>query len=384
MIFRSLLLIVLIQLTVISPFFAQVESPKKQAEQYIRKGQYQKAIEILESVPAGVRADSINREQNEWLENLYLLEKQWKKIIALHQQPGVTREDSTVLTMARLFSRFPAERITCTGPPAPIPFKPSITKTPMISVWVQGRKYTFWVDTGAGLTVISSKVAEKCNVSMSANRDASTTAATGKKLSIGYGVIDSLRFGPVRVFNHNCLVMDHKQLEVKVAGITITKIDGIIGWNLLQELAVTIHRHPNTILFAPSEGPATGNPNFIWMSYPLVTCTDSTGKPLLFGIDTGASSSSLHVPILSKTDTTLAVHKNKFLGSAGGNIKITLLTFPRVVIFSQGEKIVFSNIFVTPDNLTGIFAPDGVFGWKELIRYTVSFDFRKGVFRLEK
>jgi len=39
---------------------------------------------------------------------------------------------------------------------------------------------------------------------------------------------------------------------------------------------------------------------------------------------------------------------------------------------------------VTSDNLTGIFAPDGVFGWKELIGYTVSFDFRKGVFRLEK
>jgi len=372
------------QFAVTSSFFAQVESPKRQAEQCIRKGQYQKAIEILESVPAGVHADSVNRELNEWLENLYLLEKQWEKIISLHQQPGITGEDSTVLTMARLFNRFPAERITFTGPPAPLPFKPTISKTPMIDVWVQGRKYTFWVDTGAGLTVLSSKVAEKCKISMSANRDASTTAATGKKLSIGYGVIDSLRFGPVRVFNHTCLVIDHKQLEFKVAGITVLKIDGIIGWNLLQELAVTIHRHPNTILFAPSEGPATGNPNFIWMSYPLVTCTDSTGNPLLFGFDTGASSSSLHAPILSKTDTTLAIRKDKRLASAGGNVKITSLTFPRMVIFSQGEKIVFSDIPVTPDNLTGIFAPDGVFGWKELIRYTVSFDFRKGVFRLEK
>jgi len=75
---RSLFLFFLIHFTVSSTFYAQVENSKQQAEQCIRKGQYQKAIEILESIPSGVRADSINRELNDWLENLYLLQKQWE------------------------------------------------------------------------------------------------------------------------------------------------------------------------------------------------------------------------------------------------------------------------------------------------------------------
>jgi hypothetical protein len=179
-------------------------------------------------------------------------------------------------------------------------------------------------------------------------------------------------------------VIDHKQLEFKIAGVPMFKIDGIIGWNLLQELAVTISRSPDNILFGPSDGPTVYNPNFIWMGYPMVACMDSTGRPLLFGLDTGASASSLHDAFLSKTDTTQASRIGQVHGSAGGMVKRDYLVFPRMSVITEGEKIEFSNISVTPSTLTGIFAPDGVFGWKELIDYTVSFDFRKGIFKLEK
>ena len=370
-------------LCIIFSAYVSAQSQKDQAEKYIRYGQYSNAIQTLKSIPDTIRNDSINRELNYWLENLYLLEKNWNAIIALHKQMKVSDSDTSILTMARLFSKFPEEQIKFTSKAFPIEFKPSMTKTPKISVWVNGHKYTFWVDTGAGMTVLSSKTARDCNIKMSADKNASTTAATGKSLAISYGVIDSLRFGQIEAKNHTCLIIDKKQLEFKIAGIRMFKIDGIIGWNLLQELAVTIHRNPNTILFAPSEKEAVVNPNFFWMSYPLVSCADSSGNPLIFGFDTGAASSSLHNAILSKTDTTKAVHKKEIIGSAGGNVKITTLTFPQIKIFADGKKIVLHNASIHPSSEKGIFAPDGTLGWKELLDYTVYFDFRKGVFRLE-
>jgi hypothetical protein len=356
---------------------------RQQIESLIRNGKYDKAIAVLESLSPAIRSNTAFREYNEWLEDLYILKKQWYKIILLGEEYGPASGDSTTYAMARLFCLFPNESILFAAHPKPMPYVNSVTHTPLVEVTLQGKSYLFWVDTGAGMTVLSSTVAKRCQVPMSAERDASTTAATGKELSIGYGVIDSLRFGPVTVLHHPCLVIDSSQLVFDIPGIPRFHIDGIIGWNLLQEFSVTIRRNPETILFEPSKRKDNHKPDFFWMEVPMIACTDTLGQPLFFFLDTGAGTSSLREPILSKIDTTKAVITSKVIGSAGGTIKLFSLNFPDFAVLSQGHKITFHNLDVQPTTQHSTMAPDGTFGWKELIGYTMHFDFWSGIWEIQ-
>ena len=63
-------------------------------------------------------------------------------------------------------------------------------------------------------------------------------AATGNIVNTIPGLIDSLSIDGLKIYNHHCMIFDSKNLEFRIQGISLLKIDGIIGWNLLQELDV--------------------------------------------------------------------------------------------------------------------------------------------------
>jgi hypothetical protein len=352
-------------------------------ENAIMNGNYNAAINFLEANIPALKKDTAYAHMLDCLGNLYLLNNEWEKIYQLYNdhyfEPG---DDSTLLTMSRFLRDKPRMTLDA-GKGTLLKFKSSISGTPIIKVVINGKVFHFWVDSGAGMSVLTASVAKKCGVKQYAGVNA--TAATGNVIDIGYGLIDSLRTGNLRIKDLPCLVLSDKQLEFRLAGIKIVDIDGIIGWNVLQELSVSIDHKLKMISFDPSLGkPKPGN-NLCWMSVPLLFCTDTlnTMNPFLYTFDTGANNSAVYPSFYRRTDTTGAIHKTMTLGSAGGTKKIHTLAFPRLVLMAGGQKLVMHDVSTDPSLQEGFMAPEGVLGNKELNKYILHYDLRGGVFELK-
>lgn len=355
-------------------------------EAYIEQGEYAKAIKVLEKNLDNIKSDTTLTEQFNWLANLYLLNNNWQGMVNMYKgyefAPG---EDTSLLSAARFYLENEKQEIIVGGDNLkPIPFKPSKTGTPMIEVTINGKKYRFWLDTGAGLTVLSSDVAKKCGIKQLRQTGGNATAATGNKVSIDYGLITDLQAGNVSVKNHPCLVLQKKDLEFRIAGIRIIKIDGIIGWNFLQEMGVSIDFVNKWIQFEPPLDTPKGEVNFFWMEQPYFKCTLNGNVNSIFFIDTGASISGIYSSIYSKVDTTGATYKTIGIGSAGGKIKMQSLILPGLTLKIKTRELFMKNLNSEPlIHNKGYFVPDGVLGVKELQPYVLRFNLKQGYFEVE-
>lgn len=360
------------------------ESPdflREEVMQHVRAGQYDKGLEVLQSNLATIADDTSGLFDA--LVNLALFKKDWQAIIDAYKPHHIIpHEDTTALTLARFYAQYPAERIS-PGTTVSLPFKPSVSGTPIVEVKLNGHKYHFWFDTGAGMTVLSSRTAEHCRVKTIKDSKGSAMAATGKTVGLGPGMIDSLSVGGLKAFNHACIVLDKKDLEYKVLGIRVLKIDGIIGWNLLQELDVTINDKARKIDLAMPSDADEGPRNFLWLEQPLISCTDTAGNDCLFFLDTGASTPGLYQAYVNKSDTTKAVKKKMTVGSAGGTVKMQTLVFPRVKLNVSGKVITMRNVSVLPHTADDLFVSDGVLGISDFKFHTIRFNIKSGFFRID-
>ena len=348
----------------------------------IRKGEYDEAIKYLEPYAGMLKTDTSWSELLDCLGELYLLQNEWQKTYDLyHDHIFQKEEDSTLLALSRVYRSAPRLNIPA-FPSQNIAFQPSISGTPVIEVKVNGKVFHFWVDTGAGMSVLTTSTAKKCGVKILGN-GGNAMAATGITIPTSYAMIDSLRIGQMQVQHLPCLILQNKQLEFRLLGIRIVKIDGIIGWNLLQELSVTFRQDTHQIVFAMPGEKKNGRQDVFWMGVPLFTCTDSTGTPLLFTFDSGANISAVYPQYFPKGDTLHAKEKKVTLGSAGGKRTIRSLTFPRIVLNAGGQKIVLKKTGTDPALSQGLLSPDGVLGINVLSKYNFHFDLRGGVFELK-
>jgi len=356
----------------------QLETLRQTVKKDIRLGQYEQVFSMLENNIASIDNDTTGLFDA--LISLGLFQQQWTAILnAYTNHHYKTGEDTTTLSLARFYSENPTEKIVF--PQAfNIPFKRSMTGTPVITVKLNNKTYHFWFDTGAGMTVLSSETAAACGIKTANVKTGSATAATGKAVGILPALIDSLEINTLKVYNHPCIILNKKDLEFKLLGIRIIKIDVIIGWNLLQELDVTINNPKKIISLASSDEQVSSKNNFFWLDQPVISCTDSAGSDLLFFMDTGAGGSGVYPPFLSKADTTKAKKKTISIGSAGGIVKMKSLIFPQVKLNVGGSSIVIKKVPLWPHKTFNLFACDGVLGISEFKKRSIHFNVRKGFF----
>jgi len=340
----------------------------------IKSGRYTNAITILENNSSTVTNDTTGLFDA--LVNLYFFKKEWNSIIKLYTQRSYKEEDNSILVLAKFYTQHPKEKITLNSI-VQVPYKPNKAGTPIIEVKVNGKKYNFWVDTGAGMTVLSSTVAQACYIKQNPSNSSFAKAATGNNIKTIPGLIDTLSIDNLTVYNHHCMVFEKKDLEFRVLGVRLLKIDGIIGWNLLQELDVTINDKTKTVSFA-SSGASEPAGNFYWSGKPLIAGTDSVGHPLLFFIDTGASQSGLYEPYLTKADTATAIKKHTHMVSVGGLKSYNSYRFSEVKLQAGGQMLLLKDASVLPSNTSGLVDIDGVLGMKEFKNHILHFNITKG------
>lgn len=186
------------------------------------------------------------------------------------------------------------------------------------SVVVNGFTLPWFIDTGAGVSVVSQSVAERLKVRMikSGNvRVGTTTADVGGRM----GLIRQLRIGEATIENLPVLVLPDAQLTIG----NLPTIPAILGLPAL----VAFHRvswlDGGRILALGADAPraAANASRFYWhgdgVGVPISTARATRGAVL----DTGANVSSLRKPglaLLSRTQQRSAVARKQRIGGAGG------------------------------------------------------------------
>ena len=106
--------------------------------------------------------------------------------------------------------------------------------------------------------------------------------------------------GGIRIQGHPVAVLDAAMLEFPLgrtsalerrSGAEIHKLDGVLGWNAIREIRITLDNDRRVLLFEPPRHRATSRSEFVWVGKPFVRARAGNGLPLALFLDTANSRS---------------------------------------------------------------------------------------------
>ncbi len=323
---------------------------------------------------------TIQRLARKALSEHFFNQYRWKNLLELESTHGAEIDH----TLVKAFSMLPEESMTFSDHPAEFPWKTSLTGTPTIQVTVNGLTKTFWIDTGAGLTVLSSDIAEECNVSPLTKEQTQASTGTSKRIDVFPAVIEEFNIGNIHIQNHPCIVIDKKDLEFKLFGIfRLIKIDGIIGWNAIRQMRLEFN--------APAKRISLGKPlasnrqrNFFWLGYPFVRLKSSSEIDLLFGLDTGADRTSFSSALPGRLNARVAGTRKARIGSAGGFEQIEVTKVDSLTVILPPRQYILIGMETRPEHSRHVIQLDGTMGSDWLRDANMILDYTAGRFEYDK
>jgi predicted aspartyl protease/Tfp pilus assembly protein PilF len=272
---------------------------------------------------------------------------------------------------------------------------------PILLVRVNGQKkpMRFVLDTGSGMSVVSEQTAKALGLQPVARGGLARAVGGPGRFEIVYGFLDSVGIGEVQV--RNVPVYIRHFYDVK------TPVDGYIGVSLISKFVTSIDYGDRS--FTLSREKVTPMPD-LWkntattgslavlngIEIPLRTTSsgflsgevklDNNGKFWNFIIDTGASVSVVSEKLAAEDQVSGYEQADmmRVYGAAGITENVKTLILPRVMLgeLSQ-EKINAAVLDLDPVNETAGFRQSGILGANFLKNFRVTFDFQRGVIRLE-
>jgi tetratricopeptide (TPR) repeat protein len=283
-----------------------------------------------------------------------------------------------------------------------VPFE-SIDGRPILKVKVNDHRepLRFVLDTGSGMSVVSEETAEQLGLRSVARGGLARAVGGGGKFEIVYGFLKSLEVGSVRV--ESVPVYIRHFFDGK------TKIDGYLGLSVISKFITSVDYGENLFtLRRPSEPRSTD----LWtlpisrdsvqplppgvLELPLRTTSsgflsgevhlEGVDRPLNFIIDTGASISVVSERLAKEEELNnyLEPARLRIYGAAGIAEDVKSLLLPKIMLgtFTR-ERISAAVLDLEPVNETSGFTQNGILGGNYLQHFRVSFDFQRGLIRLE-
>ncbi len=321
----------------------------------------------------------VRRHAAEILWVLYTRQDKWNELVALNGRAPRGFDERKTVVMSAAFAGSRPEKYHFPDKPVILPSELSASGTPMVAVAVNGVRKMFLIDTGAEMTVLSSDFAEECGVKAIGTEAAKVGTATDITIDMRPAVIREFHVGDLRIENHPVMILDKKDLEVKLFKvIRIFTIDGIIGWNVIRNLDLTLdYKNLTVTIRQPRKRPADRR-NLHFVIQPIVSLSDTLGRPFYFFLDTGADRTSLYEPALLKVDTTQAKSGRALIGGAGGTQRYKTTEIPKFAVMLGNQRLVFNKIRARDDGENGFFFFDGVLGSDIARNGSLIIDFQNG------
>lgn len=275
----------------------------------------------------------------------------------------------------------------------------SVDGRPVLKVRVNGNKeqLRFVLDTGSGMSVLSEATAKKLGLSAVARGGMARAVGGGGKFEIVYGFLSSLELGEVKV--------DSVPVYIRHFYDGASPVDGYLGLSVISRFIAALDYGNHTFSLRRNSEPEVAqvyaqNADASRMAgiIEVPVRTTSSGfisgevrvegveKPLNFIIDTGATISVVSERLTEQEDLAsyLQPTKMRVYGAAGVTEGVKTLTLPRVMLgrFVR-ENINAAVLDLEPLNETAGFSQSGILGANFLRHFRVSFDFQRGLIRLE-
>ena len=283
-----------------------------------------------------------------------------------------------------------------------IPFD-AVDGRPVLKVRVNGGKNVlrFVLDTGSGMSVISEETAKKLGVRSVARGGLARAVGGGGKFEIVYGFLDSVEMGDVRV--------ESVPVYIRHFFDDKTPIDGYLGLSVISKFITSVDygeglftlRRPSDSFSSDLWGTKITRGETQPISPGVIEIpvrTTSSGflsgevrlegveRPLNFIIDTGASVSVVSQKLADEEElhNYLEPVRLRIYGAAGVADDVKSLLLPKVMLGSLlRERISAAVLDLEPVNETAGFTQNGILGGNYLRHFRVSFDFQRGLIRLE-
>ncbi|HSU98339.1 MAG TPA: aspartyl protease family protein [Gemmatimonadaceae bacterium] len=292
---------------------------------------------------------------------------------------------AAVDSWAGVLRNVPPVTIDAPATPDVLPVLGSTVGTPIIKVYINGHERYFWLDTGATMSLIASDVAAECGV-VPITRDTLAIAAAQGRIAARPAIANTVRIGKITVRNLPVALLDPSALRLdkrlSQGRLVTVKLDGVIGSDVLRRLSVVLDMGAGTIALAR---PATHPPrqrSLIWIGFPVVRLLTRDGKPVLFGLDTGADSTIV-------TDAWMDRTPDPGLSPAKGSVDVLGATHTsdlpvlRNVTVGDGEYILrLRGVPIVQERRQTFVALDGVLGADVLAHATLRMDITNGMFSI--
>lgn len=320
----------------------------------------------------------------------------WAAMARLRSRPGGADSVTGSLAMAAGVERW-ARALKILPPPVfdipggnvVLPMRRSFLGTPVVTIRINGKPHDFWLDTGASMTLLSTDVAIAAGAKLAAS-DTLALGVVGGHIEARAIYLDSMSMGSVVVRGLGAALVSPDALrfdERTINGVKRTvPIDGMIGTDVLRHLDVVIDARAGTITLSRPRKRNVATRNLFWVGYPVVRLVTRDGRPVLFGLDTGAEVTYVTTTLLKKLPRTpVAARRNSIVG-LGGNTRGSSSPkrsswVARNVPLSDGNyAIALRNVPVMPAQRWTFVDFDGVIGSDVALATRMHLDFTNGVF----
>ncbi len=301
------------------------------------------------------------------LGDLRFYQSRWKDF--LEYADRYTGEVADDVPLARAYAPTEAEEIDLPARRERLFLRSSPLGTPVVPVRVNGVAQWFWLDTGAGLTVLAAETARRCGVEPLEGTPAPVSTATRHKITARAARVEDLQIGTARFRHHPVIIVDDADLTLRwgkrPAGV---RIRGIVGWKAIRHLDLDVDLAGGELWLRPTEPRSEPTRNLAWIGYPVVRVWSKAGTRLNFGLDTGALQSSLTDTGLNRLGVTTSRTTRRRIVSAGGSEIITGRILSGVTLFTSGYELSFRQLTARPDTGAAAFIQlDGILG-SDLLR----------------
>lgn len=305
------------------------------------------------------------------LAHTLMYERKWSQLRDLPANPTLGAADQrNTLEMERwghAFANTEPQSVAFPSKPVSVPLRSTAAGTPAIRVKINGREYTFWLDTGASMTVLSSAVAEKTRTPIVSDDTLAVRTFAGSA-EVRPGLVRKMEIGSIALTNTPVIVMEASMMRVKASGDGVPwashYVDGIIGWDIIRQFDVLLDFQRKSVTFARPEqldGPVASLRNLKWLGRPFVEVRTRGGETLNLALDTGAQTTLLSAASVERLGLTSRRADAKVFGIARTGTP-TNRVLPSLWLEVAGSAIVLEDVIVYSAAYSGLIACDGILG----------------------
>lgn len=248
-----------------------------------------------------------------------------------------------------------------------------------VDVAINGTPARLMLDTGADLTCIGSRLAERLGLRALPGR-IKVTGAFGDRVDVGLAVVD-LDIGGAHVEDHPVWLVDSSHFE-RLGEAGVSMLDGVIGWNTIRMLRITMNHDAKTLAIRRSRAVAGGRASFFWVGKPFIKVQSENGLVMNFVLDTGTTRSQISRTLTAEAGLGEGRAGPIPLLALGGSRTIQGAVHGDAMLYVGGARMILQTLWAVPPSTQPYGPGDGMLGADALATGRIVIDFPSGEFSI--